>query len=381
MSPPRYADSVASTTDAFSIHGDNELGRSTDGLTHDGVFHSIYGSDADVIIFLSEVGVSCEVWNNIICGLQHGYRCVVFDLPGIGDASQPFSIKMSTHVKHLWNLVSSLNQCEDVHLIGWGWGALLAIEFSMSHPEQCISVVSINAPMRRYRSIPSLCHLFASVDSESLRQHWQQCNFTNPYLLEKYCNSGKCHIDIDGIIPSVSKFRRVQHLMRFLLLRIQEQAVVYFLTREIFIPNKHWRHLLRVILHAFILSRRRVYYQPYTPSMPIPGRMHLVLPLFSKKNVRFIFMCIAFSFLKLFYTNPSIRETSSKFLVVHSNRNADGKILYDKLRKCNIECQVAELHGLHACFIESSDRFLYLVNAHLGRNAKCSSRPEPLALI
>jgi len=371
-SPPRYAESIDSTTDAFSVPGDQELCRSCDGVTDDGVVYSIYGFEGDVIIFLTDIGVSSKCWHEAIGGLQNSYRCVTYDLAGIGDSEESFSFFMSTHVQHLRSILFDMKQCTEVHLIGWGWGALVAIEFSMSHPDQCISAVSINAPMQRYGLISSYLHLAASVDISSLRSHWKQCQFTNTFLMER-TNSESHRCDIDGVIPPISKIRRFLNLLRFLLLRLQEHVIVFYCSRELFIPNKHLRHFVRILFHAFLLSRRRVYYKSYSPALPLPGDL-AIGSLLSKKSYRFIYLCFAFSWIKLFHTNPTIRETPTKFLLIHSSACSDGPLLFKKLRNFDNEVQCAELHGRHACFFESGDRFLYLVNAHLARNAKCSSR-------
>lgn len=102
------------------------------------------------------------VWRHQIEPLvDAGYRVIVPDLRGYGDAPRPDKVEdyaLSLVLKDLTGLLDAL-EIERAHVVGHDWGGTVAWLFSGNHPERTISVtgMTVGAPgARGRRSIEQL---------------------------------------------------------------------------------------------------------------------------------------------------------------------------------------------------------------------------------
>merc|ERR1712187_244877 len=110
---------------------------------------------------------------------------------------------------------------------------------------------------------------------------------------------------------------------------------------------------MRLLLQAiFLFFRKSVAYFPFDAITSMPGGLALNWSSYAEAPKFFYHLFIMF-ISKIYNTNPSIAPTTSRFLVVHSSN--DGILFHKKLKKLNIQAQIAELPGLHACFLENKE--------------------------
>ncbi|MGF6851875.1 alpha/beta fold hydrolase [Paraburkholderia sp. CI3] len=114
-----------------------------------GTCYSVYAPQSDAapetVVLIHGVGMNQSVWAPQIDALSESFRVVVYDMLGHGDSVLPSAEPtLDEYAAQLASLLDAL-QIDRAHVVGHSMGALVALEFALTHPERTLSVVALNA--------------------------------------------------------------------------------------------------------------------------------------------------------------------------------------------------------------------------------------------
>ncbi|WP_127498264.1 alpha/beta fold hydrolase [Paenibacillus glycanilyticus] len=112
------------------------------------VNYQIYNAESasETIVLIHGLGLNLEIWEPILPFMKEHYRVVLLDLRGHGLTERgdvPLSWELFT--EDLLMLLTKL-ELGPVHLLGHGFGASLAVKFSIEHAELVKSLVLLSTP-------------------------------------------------------------------------------------------------------------------------------------------------------------------------------------------------------------------------------------------
>ncbi len=87
------------------------------------------------------------VWNPVIKALESRYRVHLVDLPGHGFNYEVVAPSMQVIVDQLSDLIESLDE-EQIHIMGWSLGGLIAQALAESTPEKIRSLTLVASTLR-----------------------------------------------------------------------------------------------------------------------------------------------------------------------------------------------------------------------------------------
>ena len=98
-----------------------------------------------VVLLLHGVGLSRTVWNSVIPGLVPEFRVLAPDLRGHGSTPAPSGSRF-TLTEHMGDLLRLLDEkgVESAYVVGLSGGAVLALRFTLDHPERVRGLVTIS---------------------------------------------------------------------------------------------------------------------------------------------------------------------------------------------------------------------------------------------
>jgi pimeloyl-ACP methyl ester carboxylesterase len=107
-------------------------------------------SNADeTVVLIHGVGMNHSVWSPQIKALTTRYQVIAYDMLGHGGSALPTPMPtLDEYASQLERLLDAL-QIERAHVIGHSMGALIALEFALTHPSRTRSVVALNAVYHR----------------------------------------------------------------------------------------------------------------------------------------------------------------------------------------------------------------------------------------
>ena len=122
----------------------------TEFVTANGIrFHLRTDGDGPLVLLLHGFPQTSYMWEQVIPPLAaRGFRVVAPDLRGMGESSRPRRIR-DYRLEVLGDDVAALIRAlgeERAHVIGHDWGALVAWEAALSHPEAVDRLVAVNGP-------------------------------------------------------------------------------------------------------------------------------------------------------------------------------------------------------------------------------------------
>ncbi|NVH76753.1 alpha/beta fold hydrolase [Paraburkholderia sp. JPY432] len=114
-----------------------------------GTCYSVYARQSDAaaetVVLIHGVGMNQSVWAPQIDALSESFRVVVYDMLGHGDSVLPSAEpSLDEYAAQLASLLDAL-RIERAHVVGHSMGALVALEFALTHPERTLSVAALNA--------------------------------------------------------------------------------------------------------------------------------------------------------------------------------------------------------------------------------------------
>jgi (E)-2-((N-methylformamido)methylene)succinate hydrolase len=97
------------------------------------------------VVLLHGVGMQRSVWEDQIASLSKNYDVIAMDLLGHGGSSlPPPDARLSDYADQILGLLDQL-QLMKAHVIGHSMGALVALEFALTHTARTSSVTAMNA--------------------------------------------------------------------------------------------------------------------------------------------------------------------------------------------------------------------------------------------
>jgi flavin reductase (DIM6/NTAB) family NADH-FMN oxidoreductase RutF/pimeloyl-ACP methyl ester carboxylesterase len=97
------------------------------------------------VVFVHGVGLQASVWEEQISTLSKHYDVIAIDMLGHGGSSLPPSdARLSDYSDQLLAVLDQLG-LQQAHVVGHSMGALVALEFALSHPSRLASVIAMNA--------------------------------------------------------------------------------------------------------------------------------------------------------------------------------------------------------------------------------------------
>ncbi|RDU95785.1 alpha/beta fold hydrolase [Trinickia dinghuensis] len=114
-----------------------------------GTSYSVYppraGDACETVVLIHGVGMNQSVWSPQIDALTARYRVVAYDMLGHGGSTMPAPVPtLGEYASQLERVLDEL-EVERAHVVGHSMGALVALEFALTHPQRTRSVVAMNA--------------------------------------------------------------------------------------------------------------------------------------------------------------------------------------------------------------------------------------------
>jgi pimeloyl-ACP methyl ester carboxylesterase len=101
--------------------------------------------NGEPIILVHGVGLDASIWRPQIDSLRSAYDVIAIDMLGHGGSSLPRSdVRLADYADQIIAVADGLDLGK-VHVIGHSMGALVALEFALSHPSRSLSLVALNA--------------------------------------------------------------------------------------------------------------------------------------------------------------------------------------------------------------------------------------------
>ncbi|GLX66436.1 alpha/beta fold hydrolase [Paenibacillus glycanilyticus] len=103
-------------------------------------------SSMETIVLIHDLGLNQEVWEPFLPHLKEHYRVVKLDLRGHGRTGQGHEpVSWELLIQDLFGFLTQL-ELGPVHLLGYGFGATLAVKFSLQHSDLVKSLVLLSVP-------------------------------------------------------------------------------------------------------------------------------------------------------------------------------------------------------------------------------------------
>lgn len=114
-----------------------------------GTSYSVYAPHSDealaTVVLIHGVGMNQTVWSPQIEALTADYQVIVYDMLGHGDSALPTAAPTLDEYASQLNALLDAMHIERAHVVGHSMGALVALEFALTHPQRTLSVVALNA--------------------------------------------------------------------------------------------------------------------------------------------------------------------------------------------------------------------------------------------
>ncbi len=112
-------------------------------------FHVLTEGEGPLVLLLHGFPQFSYEYRHLVPALAGaGYRAVAPDMRGLGDTSRPGRIEdyaLETLGNDVAALVDALGESR-AHVLGHGWGGMVAAEAALSHPDKVGRLVLVNAP-------------------------------------------------------------------------------------------------------------------------------------------------------------------------------------------------------------------------------------------
>ncbi|CAD6511448.1 alpha/beta fold hydrolase [Paraburkholderia sabiae] len=114
-----------------------------------GTSYSVYAPQSDdareTVVLIHGVGMNQSVWAPQIDALTAAYQVIVYDMLGHGESALPTPAPtLDEYASQLEALLDAM-KIERAHVVGHSMGALVALEFALTHPQRTLSVAALNA--------------------------------------------------------------------------------------------------------------------------------------------------------------------------------------------------------------------------------------------
>jgi len=97
------------------------------------------------VILIHGVGLNSSIWMPQIKALAGDYRVVAFDLLGHGESSLPPEDVTLGDLTDQLHAIMNINGFAKAHLVGHSMGAVVALDYALTHPTWVLSIIGLNA--------------------------------------------------------------------------------------------------------------------------------------------------------------------------------------------------------------------------------------------
>lgn len=144
-------------------------------------FHVVERGQGEPVLLLHGFPETSRLWRNQFTALENGgFRAIAPDLRGRGESDKPQAVgnyALSILVQDVLSILDAVG-IERAHLVGHDWGAVLAWELAIAHPERVDRLVAMSVPHPAIgRSVGQLEKFwyifffqFAGIAEEALRR-------------------------------------------------------------------------------------------------------------------------------------------------------------------------------------------------------------------
>lgn len=166
-----------------------------------------------------------RVWDRVVAQLSNRYQIVTYDVRGAGQSSRPKSIadySLESLVADMQQVVQTVDNGADIHLVGHDWGAIQSWEAIAASPleERFASFTSISGPcldhigfwlqkQLKARSLNSLLPV-----AGQLSRSWYMAAFQLPLLGSTVWRAGlgkawpQLVKQLEGVLPNSNQHRK-----------------------------------------------------------------------------------------------------------------------------------------------------------------------------
>lgn len=126
-----------------------EASRLVSGGTVGGTRYALYAARAgqrdETVLLIHGVGMNHSVWAPQVDALTERFQVLALDMLGHGESALPGAQpSLAEYAAQVETLLDALH-IDRVHVVGHSMGALVALEFALSHPARTLSVAALNA--------------------------------------------------------------------------------------------------------------------------------------------------------------------------------------------------------------------------------------------
>jgi haloalkane dehalogenase len=150
------------------------------------------------IVFLHGNPLSSRVWRDVLPHVAGRGRCLAPDLIGMGDSGKPdIAYRFADHARYLDAWLTAL-AVQDVVLVGYDWGGVLAMDWAARHPERARGLVVFETflrPLQWSEWSPKGAELFRALRTPGVGE--QMGLDANQFLGRSLANGIKRVIDDD----------------------------------------------------------------------------------------------------------------------------------------------------------------------------------------
>jgi 3-oxoadipate enol-lactonase len=116
--------------------------------------HDVRGGGEPILLIH---GTAASVWGRLPELLDSDHRVIAYDRRGFGRSPGPVGASLANHASDAASLLEEL-EAEPATIIGWSFGALIALELAVERPELVSRLVLIEPPLhaKRHPSLPQV---------------------------------------------------------------------------------------------------------------------------------------------------------------------------------------------------------------------------------
>jgi len=125
---------------------------------HGSKMHYIDVGKGDPVIFIHGNPASSYLWRNVIPHVQaQGFRCIAFDLIGMGKSDRPdIDYTYDDHARYVAGFIDSLDLGDNITLVIHDWGSMLGFDWAANNTHRVKAVAFMEAMVRplSYSDLP-----------------------------------------------------------------------------------------------------------------------------------------------------------------------------------------------------------------------------------
>ena len=125
-----------------------DIKKAATGSTPEGTAYDVYGNGEPVLL-IHGVGLDRSVWLDQLAALSDTHQVIVYDTLGHGESHlPPEGASLSDYSHQLLSLMDRL-RIPVANIVGHSMGALIALDFAISHPSRALRVAAMSGVFRR----------------------------------------------------------------------------------------------------------------------------------------------------------------------------------------------------------------------------------------